>query len=99
MGDHPPHLLWTPCIMDAQDVKALIEAGIENAEVVVKLEGNSCQLMVVSAAFEGLRILKKQQLIYACLNDKIASGELHAVTMHAYSPEEWDKKKVFGAPF
>lgn len=85
--------------MDAQDVKALVEASIENAEVTVKLEGNSCQLLVVSPAFEGLRTLKKQQLIYACLNDKIASGELHAVTMHTHTPEEWAKKKVFGAPF
>ena len=85
--------------MDAKDVKALVEAGIENAEVTVKLEGNSCQLMVVSTAFEGLRTLKKQQLIYACLNEKIASGDLHAVTMHTFTPEEWEKKKVFGAPF
>lgn len=85
--------------MDAQDIIALVKAGIEDAEVNAKLDGNSCQILVVSTAFEGLRTLKKQQLIYACLNEQIASGELHAVTMHTYTPEEWEKKKVFGAPF
>ena len=85
--------------MEAQDVKALIEAGVENADVTVKLDGSSCQILVVYSTFEGLRTLKKQQLIYACLNEKIASGELHAVTMFTHTPEEWEKKKVFGAPF
>jgi acid stress-induced BolA-like protein IbaG/YrbA len=39
--------------------------------------------------FDGLRAVKKQQLIYALLNDEIASGAIHAVNMKFYTPQEW----------
>ncbi|MCR9278431.1 MAG: BolA/IbaG family iron-sulfur metabolism protein [Pseudomonadaceae bacterium] len=42
----------------------------------------------MSAAFEGLNRVKRQQAVYACLNDYIADGSLHAVTITAQSPSE-----------
>ena len=43
---------------------------------------------IVSPLFEGLSRVKRQQLVYGLLNDKIASGEIHAVTMVTRSPLE-----------
>lgn len=84
--------------MDADSIKKLIEEGIENAEVHVQLDGNKCQAIVVSPAFEGVRAVKKQQMVYGCLNDLISSGELHAVSMQTLTPAEWEEQKKFGNP-
>ncbi|MCG8314414.1 MAG: BolA/IbaG family iron-sulfur metabolism protein [Pseudomonadales bacterium] len=84
--------------MDANSIKQLIESGIESAEVHVQLDGNKCHAIVISAAFDGVRAVKKQQMVYACLNDLISSGELHAVSMQTLTPEEWEQQKKFGNP-
>ena len=61
--------------VDARDNRII------GAETLVRLDGNKCLVAVASSVFEGLRPVKKQQLVYGCLNDLIASGELHAVTV------------------
>ena len=85
-------------MITAEAIQQQIENGIEDAQVMVKLEGNKCLVAVASPAFEGLRTIKKQQMIYACLNDLIASGELHAVSMHTYTPSEWQTQQKLGIP-
>ena len=84
--------------MDANSIKQRIEDGIEGAEVYVQLDGNKCHAIVVSNAFDGVRIVKKQQMVYACLNELISSGELHAVSMQTLTPAEWEQQKKFGTP-
>jgi len=81
--------------MDAEQLKALIENAIEGSTAMVQLDGNKCQLAVVSDIFDGLSRVKKQQLVYGCLNDEIASGALHAVTMQTYTVAEWEKAQKF----
>lgn len=85
-------------MMSAENIKQRLESGIADAEALVRLEGNKCLVAVVSPAFDGLRPIKKQQLVYGCLNDLIASGELHAVTMQTYTPSEWATQKKLGIP-
>lgn len=82
--------------MSPQEIKALIEQGIEGATAHVEGEGNKFQATVVSARFAGLSPVKKQQMIYATLNEHIASGAIHAVTLEALTPEEWEKKRRLG---
>jgi len=85
-------------MITAEDIQQRIADGIDGAEVMVRLEGNKCLVAVAAAAFEGLRSVKKQQMVYACLNEMIASGELHAVTMQTYTPTEWTSQKKLGIP-
>jgi acid stress-induced BolA-like protein IbaG/YrbA len=33
--------------------------------------------------------VKKQQLVYQCLQQHIASGAIHALTIKTYTPEQW----------
>ena len=84
--------------VDALEGARQIVAGIAGAEALVRLDGNKCLVAIVSSAFEGQRPVKKQQLVYGCLNDLIASGELHAVSMHTYTPSEWATQKKLGIP-
>ena len=75
--------------MQVEEIKALIESSIPDSEAQVQLEGNHAHLVVVSSAFEGLNPVKKQQLVYGCLQDAIASGAIHAVHMKTYTPSQW----------
>ena len=63
-----------------------ISAQIPNAKVAVTLDGNRATIEVVSAHFEGMGRVQKQQAVYACIQDYIADGRLHAVTIKAEVP-------------
>lgn len=82
--------------MDANLIKSRLESGLPDAEVQVDLQGNKAQVIVATDAFIGKRAVQKQQMVYQCLNDLIASGELHAVSMQTFTRDEWAQKKKFG---
>lgn len=71
------------------DIQALIEAGIPGADVTVTGEGCSAGVRVISEAFDGLSLLKQQKLVYATLGDNITNGNIHALTIKSYTPEQW----------
>jgi len=54
----------------------------------VEGDGRHFNLVIVSSQFEGLRTIKRQQMVYAALNAEIASGALHAVNMRTFTPAE-----------
>ncbi|MEL7399163.1 MAG: BolA/IbaG family iron-sulfur metabolism protein [Pseudomonadota bacterium] len=74
--------------MQAEQIKALLESHIENAEVTVAVDGSHVNVEVVSPVFEGLNAVKKQQMVYGALSDQIADGSIHAVNMKTYTPEQ-----------
>ena len=75
--------------MDAATVKTLLESHLEDCEVQVQGEGNHYDITAVGALFDGLRPVKKQQLVYAALSDHIADGSIHAVNIRTFTPAEW----------
>ena len=77
--------------MDPDQVKQLIEAGLPGCDVTVTGDGSHFDATVIGDIFAGISPVKKQQLVYATVNDKITSGELHALTIKTYTPEEWEK--------
>ena len=72
-----------------EEVSQLIREQIAVEHLDVEMTGNHCTVTVVSVEFEGLSPVKKQQRIYQCLNEKIASGEIHAVNINALTPSQW----------
>lgn len=74
--------------MNEADIRQLLEAGLGNCELEVMIDGNKLGLAICSDAFEGLNRVKRQQLVYGLLNDKIGSGEIHAVSMRCIAPSE-----------
>ncbi|MCC5883551.1 MAG: BolA family transcriptional regulator [Halomonas sp.] len=75
--------------MQPSDVKALLEARLENCEFHIQGEGCNFQVIAVGEVFEGLSPVKRQQLIYGALTDEIASGAVHAVSIKTYTPAQW----------
>nr|WP_284694931.1 BolA family protein [Photobacterium galatheae] len=62
-------------------------------EVIVSGEGSHYQVIAVGAMFEGMSRVKKQQAVYAPLMSHIASNAIHALSIKAYTPEEWARDK------
>jgi acid stress-induced BolA-like protein IbaG/YrbA len=74
--------------MTADDVKSLLEEAFQNAEIEVVGEGAKFELSIVSDVFSGKRPVARQQMVYAVLNEHIASGVIHAVTMSIKTIDE-----------
>ncbi|HEX5360193.1 MAG TPA: BolA/IbaG family iron-sulfur metabolism protein [Fluviicoccus sp.] len=83
--------------MSPDAIRALLVAAFPDAqEIQVTGESGKFQVIVVSEVFAGMRPVAKQQRIYAPLNEHIASGAIHAVSMQTLTPEEWRKIRLFG---
>jgi len=78
--------------MNPEDIAKIIESGIKGSKATVTADGNKYEATVISDAFEGLNLVKKHQLVYALLNEHITSGVVHALTIKAYTPAEWEAK-------
>ncbi|WP_296402681.1 BolA family protein [Psychrobacter sp.] len=52
------------------------------------------KLTVVSPEFEAKRRVARHQLIYGLMDNLMTSqgGTIHALAIHAYSPEEWQQQ-------
>lgn len=81
--------------MSPEQVKQLIGAALPDVAITVSGDGSHFEVRVVGACFEGKSLVQKQKIVYATLNDKITSGEIHAVTIKAYTAEEWEKAQKF----
>ena len=75
--------------MEASEVKKCIEQGIHGAEATVTADGSKYTAIVVSAEFEGKTMIAEQKMVFATVNEHIQSGTIHALTIKAYTPEEW----------
>ena len=78
--------------MQPEEVQALLEAGLENCEIRVQGEGSHFDVLVIGDLFEGLRPVRKQQLVYAVLNERISDGSIHAVNIRTFTPGEWAER-------
>ena len=71
-----------------EDIESRVRRALPNADVAVAGAGNRCEIRVVSDAFQGLSRVKRQQAVYAAIQDLIASGAIHAVTIKASTRAE-----------
>ncbi len=78
--------------METSAVQKLIQADLKDAQVFVEGEGCNFSVTVVSKEFDGYPTVKNQQKVLAAVQEPIATGELHAITVKTYTLEEWAKK-------
>lgn len=77
--------------MQNEQVQQLLLAAFPDSEIQIAGEGCNFQVTIVSAQFEGMTMVQEQKSVYAALSKQITSGEIHAVTIKAYTPDEWQK--------
>ena len=71
-----------------EEVQAKLEQGIEGSEVVMEGDGCNCSAVIVSQAFDGLSLLQRQRLVLGLVKEEIRSGELHALSVKTFTPDE-----------
>ena len=75
-------------LLVTEEIESRLRRKMPDAEIAVAGAGNRFEISVVSAAFEGMSRVKRQQTVYAAIQDLIASGAVHAVTIKAATPAE-----------
>lgn len=68
-----------------------IEKSIPDAKADVTGDGSKFEALVISDAFENESIIKRHKMVYAILGEHITSGAIHALTIKAHTPDEWQK--------
>jgi acid stress-induced BolA-like protein IbaG/YrbA len=76
------------CHMQSEEIQAMIQQGLPDAEVQVSGDGRHFDAVVVSEAFAGKGLLEQHRLVYATLGDKMG-GDIHALTIRTYTHEQW----------
>lgn len=78
--------------MTADQLQAIIAAGLRCDHLALEGDGRHWFATIVSAEFEGKRLLQRQRLVYATLGERIKTDEVHALSMKTYTPAEWASK-------
>ena len=79
--------------MDAQQLQHLIAAALPCEHLEVDGDGRHWYATLVSAAFEGLTRIKRHQMVYATLGQRMQTDEVHALSMKTYTPSEWAQQR------
>lgn len=79
--------------MDAATVTVLLQNHLEGCEFKVQGEGNHYDIIAIGEVFDGLRPVKKQQLVYGALSEQIADGSIHAVNIRTFTPAQWQAQE------
>ncbi len=69
-----------------------IAAGLACAHLKVAGDGAHFEALVVAAAFEGVSRVRRHQLVYATLGERMRE-EVHALSMTTLTPAEWAMRK------
>ena len=76
-------------MVDPLSIKQGIEAGLACEHVEVVGDGQHFQALVVSAQFAGHSRVRRHQLVYAALGERMRE-EIHALSIRTLTPEEWN---------
>ncbi|MGE0712420.1 MAG: BolA family protein [Planctomycetota bacterium] len=78
--------------ISADEIVARIQGGIPGADVEVEDTGggNHWSARVVAAAFEGVSLVKRHQMVYATVRDKMLPHDesIHALQLKTLTPAE-----------
>lgn len=75
--------------MTADQLKDLITAGLPCEHIALEGDGRHWFATIVSISFEGQRPLGRQRMVYGTLGNRIATDEVHALSMKTFTPAEW----------
>ena len=76
-------------MLDPKQIETWIAADLSCEHLSVEGDGHHFAAVIVSGEFADLNRVKRQQRINAILKARFDSGELHALSMQTFTPEEW----------
>ena len=75
-------------MVEASSIEQSIRAGLPCTHLEVRGDGAHFEALIVSPDFAGLNRVRRHQLVYAALGDRMRE-EIHALSMQTLSPDEW----------
>ena len=75
-------------MVEPASIEHSIRAGLACTHLEVKGDGAHFEAVVVSPQFAGLPRVRRHQLVYQALGDRMRE-EIHALSMKTLSPDEW----------
>ena len=79
--------------MHPEEIKQLILAGMVCEYLELDGDGQHFLAIVVSPEFEGKNRVQRQQRVHQTIKDKLATGELHALSFKTLTPAEWSVQR------
>ena len=81
--------------MLTEKIKQTIEAAVPQSTAYIldpNNDGQHFQAIVVSPIFEGMMLVKQQQMVMKALKEALA-GSVHALGLKTFTPEKWNEVK------
>jgi len=75
-------------MVDPRSIEQSIRTGLPCTHVEVSGDGTHFDAVIVSPQFAGASRVRRHQLVYAALADRMKE-EIHALSMRTLTPEEW----------
>ncbi|GGC00525.1 hypothetical protein GCM10011352_28340 [Marinobacterium zhoushanense] len=75
--------------MLTSDVEAIVQSALPDAQIDVSGEECSFTLAIISDTFEGQNLMQRQKGILTLFEQQLKSGQLHALTIKAYTPAQF----------
>ena len=75
-------------MVQPDDIRGWIAAAIPCQTIEVGGDGRHFEALIVSERFRGLNRVRRHQLVYAALGERMRE-EVHALSLQTYAPEEW----------
>ncbi|AGB76567.1 MULTISPECIES: BolA family iron metabolism protein IbaG [Pseudocitrobacter] len=79
--------------MENHEIQTVLMNALSLQEAIVSGDGSHFQVIAVGEMFDGMSRVKKQQTIYAPLMEYIADNRIHALSIKAYTPQEWARDR------
>ena len=77
--------------MNSAEITNALRKNLIDSIIEVKSPDNThFEALIVSDRFIDTTRLKRHQIVYECLGDAVG-GEIHALSIRAYTKEEWNK--------
>ena len=83
--------------MNPIEIKNLVETHISNCKAIIKSEdGRHFDATVISDVFYGKTRVQQQQMVYTVLNQYIADGRIHALSLKTCTPDNGPSENSSG---
>ena len=76
-----------------ESIQKNIEQGMTLSYLSVTGDGRHFEAVVVSDEFAGMSRIQRQQRVYKTLGDRMNDGEVHALSIKTFTPQEWQEKQ------
>ena len=79
------------------EIKARIESTLSTTEVqVTEFSGGTdhYSVLIVSEEFAGVPLLKRHRRVLDAFQSEIETGEVHALSIKAYTPSQWEVERT-----